>query len=151
LLREASFIHSLEMFLSFHYILFCFFCSTCLKIFKQFLSVYILVQPNVVRAISDQLKKENIDSTVARMKVMGNAQKLSPDKSEWKRCLWRHALRLENNIKGDLKDILWEDVDSTHVVYNRVQSWTVSGTVLNLRGLHKKAKNFLTIWASVCF
>jgi len=54
-------------------------------------------------------------------------------KAEAKELLRRHRRRWGDNIRMDLRDVGWEDVDWFHVVQDREQWWTVVKTVMKLR------------------
>jgi hypothetical protein len=54
-------------------------------------------------------------------------------KPEGKRLLGRPKRRREDNIRMDLRDILWEDVDRMHLDQERDQMRVVVNTVMNLR------------------
>jgi hypothetical protein len=54
-------------------------------------------------------------------------------KREGKRVLGRPSRRWEDNIKMDLKEIRWEDVDWIHPDQDRDQWRAVVNTVKNLR------------------
>jgi hypothetical protein len=42
-------------------------------------------------------------------------------KSEKKRLLGRHRCRWEDNIRMNLKDVVWEDMDKFYVIQDGVQ------------------------------
>jgi hypothetical protein len=54
-------------------------------------------------------------------------------KSEGKRLLGRPRRRWKNNIRMDLKEIGWEDVDWIHLTEVRDHWRAVVNTVMNLR------------------
>jgi hypothetical protein len=56
---------------------------------------------------------------------------------ETPRCKW------EDNIRMDLREIGWEDVDWIHVAQDRDQWRALGKTVMNLR-VPQKVGNFLT-------
>jgi hypothetical protein len=62
-----------------------------------------------------------------------NAQNISVGKAEWKRPLGRHGRRQEYNIKMDLKETGWEDVDWMHLAQNRDQWRALMNALMNLR------------------
>jgi hypothetical protein len=71
-------------------------------------------------------------------------------KSEGKRPLRRPRRRWENNIRMDLKKIVWEGVDSMHLAQNRDQWQALVNTVMNFR-VPQKAENFLTRSVTISF
>jgi hypothetical protein len=54
-------------------------------------------------------------------------------KPEGKRPLGRPRGRWEDNIRMDLREILWEGVDWIHLVQDRDQWRALVNTVMNLR------------------
>jgi hypothetical protein len=50
-----------------------------------------------------------------------------------KEPLGRPRRRWEDNIKMDLREVGWEDVDWMHVAQDRDQWWALVNTVMNLR------------------
>jgi hypothetical protein len=58
-----------------------------------------------------------------------------------KRPLGRHEHKWECNIKIDLKEIVWVDVDWIHLTQVRVQWWAVVNMLMNLQLL--KDQEFL--------
>jgi len=71
-------------------------------------------------------------------------------KSEGKRPLRRPRRRWENNIRMDLKKIVWEGVDWMHLAQNRDQWQALVNTVMNFR-VPQKAENFLTRSVTISF
>jgi hypothetical protein len=63
-------------------------------------------------------------------------------KSEGNRSLGRHRTRWKSNIRGDLREVGWEDVDWMYVVWDRDQRWDLLNTVIKCR-VPKEAENFL--------
>jgi hypothetical protein len=59
------------------------------------------------------------------------------------RSLERPKRRWEDNIRMDLREIRWGDMDSMHVAQNRDQRRAVVNTVMSFR-VPLKAENFLT-------
>jgi hypothetical protein len=53
-------------------------------------------------------------------------------KPEGKKVLGRSWYRWENNIKIDLKEIVWIDMDWIYLAENSNKWWTVGNTVMNL-------------------
>jgi hypothetical protein len=54
-------------------------------------------------------------------------------KSEGKRAPGRLRRRWEDNIKMNLREIVWEGVNWMHPAQDRNQWWAVVNTVMNLR------------------
>jgi hypothetical protein len=67
----------------------------------------------------------------ACMGVMRNAYKILVRKPHGKRPFERHRHRWEDNIRMDLKEIVWENVDWIHLSQDRVQCHLVN-TLMNL-------------------
>jgi hypothetical protein len=80
---------------------------------------------------------------VMGMGKIKNAYKILVGKSEEKRPLGRPRRRWEKNIKVDLREIGWEDVDWIHMAQDRDRWRAVVNTVMNL-WVPLKARNFLT-------
>jgi hypothetical protein len=70
---------------------------------------------------------------VKEMGGMRNEYKILVGKPEGKRSLVRTRRRWEDNIKMDLREILWESVDWMYLAQDRDQWWAVVNTVMNLR------------------
>jgi hypothetical protein len=70
---------------------------------------------------------------VARMEEMRNAYRILVGKPEGKRLLGRPWRRWKYNIRKDLREIGWEDVDWMHVAQDRNQWQVLMNTVMNLR------------------
>jgi hypothetical protein len=60
------------------------------------------------------------------------------NESEGKRPLGRPKSRWKDNIQMDLKDIIWEDVDWSHLAQNRVHWQAVVSTVMNVLSIVKR-------------
>jgi hypothetical protein len=73
---------------------------------------------------------------------MRNSYKIFVEEPEGKRPFGRPRRRWVDNIKMDIKEMGWEDVDWIHVIQDRAQWWTVVNTGMNLR-VPKKAGEFL--------
>jgi hypothetical protein len=58
---------------------------------------------------------------VARMGEMRNVYKISVGKPRGRRPLGRPKRRWEDNIKTDLREVGWEDVDWIHLAQDREQ------------------------------
>jgi hypothetical protein len=69
---------------------------------------------------------------VARLWEKRNAYRIFVGKSEGKRPLGRPRHRWEDNIKMDLREILWGDVDWTDLAQDRDQWRALVNTVMNL-------------------
>jgi hypothetical protein len=65
-------------------------------------------------------------------------------KPEEKRSHGRPRHRWEDNIRMDLRETGWEDMDRMYLTQDRDRWWAVLNTVLNLR-VTLMAGNFLTL------
>jgi hypothetical protein len=74
---------------------------------------------------------------------MRNAYKILVGKPEGKMPLGRRRLRWEDNIRIDLRDIMWEAVDWMDLVQDGDQWRALVSMVMNLE-VSQNAKNFLT-------
>jgi hypothetical protein len=70
---------------------------------------------------------------VARMGEKRNAFRILVGKPERKRPLGRPRRRWVDNIKMDLREIGWDDVDWIHLAQDRDQWRALVNTVLSLR------------------
>jgi hypothetical protein len=52
---------------------------------------------------------------------------------ERKRPLGRHRCIWEDNIRIDVRELLWEFVDWVHLAQDRYQWWALVNAVMNLR------------------
>jgi len=68
---------------------------------------------------------------VERMGEKRNAYKIFVGKPEGKRSRGRSWRRWEDNIRIDLREIEWEDVDWMHLSQDRDQRQAVVNTVMN--------------------
>jgi len=68
---------------------------------------------------------------VARMGDMINAYRIMVRRLKGKRPLRRHGHRWEHNIKMDLRDIGWEDVEWIHLAQVSDQWPILVNTVMN--------------------
>jgi hypothetical protein len=68
---------------------------------------------------------------------MRNAYSTFVGKSEGKRPLGRAGRRWEDNMRLDLREVRWEDVDWMHLTQDRNQWRAVVNTIMNLR-FHKR-------------
>jgi hypothetical protein len=64
---------------------------------------------------------------------MRNAYSISVGKPEVKRPLERPTCRWEDNIRTDVREIWWEDMDWIHLVQDRNQWRALVNTIMNLR------------------
>jgi hypothetical protein len=65
------------------------------------------------------------------------------EKPDGTRLLRRLTHKWEDNIKTDLREIMWEVVDWMHMTQDRVEWWAVVNTVMNLR-VPQKAENIFS-------
>jgi hypothetical protein len=72
-----------------------------------------------------------------------NAYNILVGQSEGRLTPRRPRRRRKNNIKIDLREVGWEDVDWIHLAQDRDQWRAVVNTVMNLR-VPQKAGNLLT-------
>jgi hypothetical protein len=70
---------------------------------------------------------------VARIENMRNACKFSVGQPEGKRPLGKPICRWEDNIRMDLTEVVWQDVDWMHLVRDSDHWRAVVNTVINLR------------------
>jgi hypothetical protein len=70
---------------------------------------------------------------VARMGEVRCAYNILVGRPEWRRPLGRPRRRWEDNIKMDLREIGFGDVDWIHLAQNRHRWQAVVNTVMNLR------------------
>jgi hypothetical protein len=78
-----------------------------------------------------------MDLHVAGMEERGNVYKIVVGKSKGKMPLGSHGHRWKDNIRIDLGEIGWEDVDCIYLAQDGDQWWTLVNTVMNL-GFHKR-------------
>jgi hypothetical protein len=64
---------------------------------------------------------------------MRNAYRILVREPAGKRSLGKLRLILENNIRIDHRDIVWEYVDWKHLAQERDKWWALVNTVMNLR------------------
>jgi hypothetical protein len=67
------------------------------------------------------------------MKEKRNAYRIFVGKPEGKRPVGRPRRRWVDNIKMDLREIEWDDVDWIYLAHNRSQWRALLNTVMNLR------------------
>jgi hypothetical protein len=70
---------------------------------------------------------------VARMGEVRGAYNILVGRPEGKRPLGRHRCRWEDNIKIDLRETRFGDVDWIHLAQDRVRWRALVNTVMNLR------------------
>jgi hypothetical protein len=75
------------------------------------------------------------------MGQMRKAYKILVGKSEEKKPCGRSRCRWEDNIRMDLREVGWEDVDWIHLAEDRYQWWAPVKTVMNL-WVPQKVGNF---------
>jgi hypothetical protein len=63
---------------------------------------------------------------------MRNAYNILVGKPKGKRPLRRNRHRWEDNIRLDLREIVWEDVKWMHLAQDRDQWWDLVNTVMNI-------------------
>jgi hypothetical protein len=85
---------------------------------------------------------------VARIEEKINASRLSVQKPERKRWLWRPKNRWEDNIKMDLKYIGLDGVYGTHIAQDRDKRRAVAETIMIIRVWWIEV-NLLTPWGTV--
>jgi hypothetical protein len=83
------------------------------------------------------------------MEEMRNIDNILTGNPERNTPLGRHRHRWEDNIRMDLRQKGWEDVDWIHLVHDMEQWWALLNTVMEFR-IPLKAGN-LTIWVSIIF
>jgi len=87
--------------------------------------------PNKIRVIkSRKLRWAGREAAVGRMR---NVYKILVWKQEGKRPLGRPRCRWEDNIRMDLREVLWEGVDWVHLTQDMDHWGAVVNTVMNLR------------------
>jgi hypothetical protein len=64
---------------------------------------------------------------------MRNACSIFVGKPEGKRLLWRLRCRQEDNIRMDVREIGWEDVDWIHLTQDSDQCWVLVNIVMKLK------------------
>jgi hypothetical protein len=72
-----------------------------------------------------------------------NAYRILEGKTEGKRRLGRPRRRCVNNIKIDLRDIVWDDMDWIDLAQDRDQWKVLVNTIMNLR-VSQSAGKFLS-------
>jgi hypothetical protein len=69
-----------------------------------------------------KLRRTALAGHVARIEEKNNAHRLFVEKPEGKRPLRRHKCRCQNNIKMDLGEIGWGDMNWNHLARN-MEKW----------------------------
>jgi hypothetical protein len=87
--------------------------------------------PNIIRMIKS--RRMRWAGHVARMGERRNAYRILVGKPERRRPLGRPRCRWVDNIKMDLRDIGWDDVDWVDLAQDRDQWRALVNTVMNLR------------------
>jgi hypothetical protein len=87
--------------------------------------------PSIIRVIKSRWMRWA--GHVARMGEKRNAYNIFLGKPEGKRPLGRPRRRWVDNIKMDLREIGWDDVDWIHMAQDRDQWRALVSTVLKLR------------------
>jgi hypothetical protein len=72
---------------------------------------------------------------------MRNAYKVLEQRTEGERQLGRPGRRLDDNIKMDFKEMVWESVDWIHLALVRDQWRAVVNKVMN-HGFHKRGRMY---------
>jgi hypothetical protein len=67
------------------------------------------------------------------MEAKRNAYRILVGEPEGKRPLGRPRCRWADNIKMDLREIGWDDIDLIDLAQDRDQWWALVNTVMNLR------------------
>jgi hypothetical protein len=86
--------------------------------------------PNIIRVIKSRIMRWA--GHVARMGEMKNAYKILVGKSEVKIPLGRPRRRWKDNIRMNLREIVWEVVGWIHLSQDRDQWRAVVNTIMNL-------------------
>jgi hypothetical protein len=97
--------------------------------------------PSIVRVI--KARRMRWARHVARMGDVRGAYNILIGRPEGRRPLGRPRCRWEDNIKMDLREIVFGDVDWIHWAQDRDRWRSLVNTVMNLR-VPKNAGNFLT-------
>jgi hypothetical protein len=87
--------------------------------------------PNIIRVIKS--RRLRWARSIARMGKLRNAYNILVGKPEGKRPLGRLMCRWEDNIRTDLREIGWEDVNWMRLAPDRGQWRALLNTVMNLR------------------
>jgi hypothetical protein len=97
--------------------------------------------PGIVRVI--KARRMRWAGHVARMREVRGAYNILVGKPEGRRPLGRPRRRWEDNIRMDIREIGFGDVDWIHWAQDRDRWWALVNTVMNLR-VPQNAGNFLT-------
>jgi hypothetical protein len=87
--------------------------------------------PSIVRVI--KTRRMRWTGHVARMGEVRGAYNILVGKPEWRRTLGRARRRWEDNIKKDLREIGFGDVDFIHLAQDRDRWRALVNKVMNLR------------------
>jgi hypothetical protein len=87
--------------------------------------------PSIVRVI--KARRMRWVGHVARMGEVRGAYKILVGRPEGRRPLGRPRSRWEDNIKMDLREIGFGDVDWIHLAQDRDRWWALVNTVMNFR------------------
>jgi hypothetical protein len=79
------------------------------------------------------MEEDEIGGTCSSHGEVRNAYKILTGKPEGKRRLGRPRRRWEDNIKMDLREIVFGSVDWIHLAQNRDRRWALVNTVVNFR------------------
>jgi hypothetical protein len=82
--------------------------------------------------LGDQVKEDEMGRAYSALGEMRNVYKILVRKLEGKRPLRRPRHRWEDNIRMDLMEIGWENVDWMHLAQDRDQWQALVNTVGNL-------------------
>jgi hypothetical protein len=108
-------------------------------IIKELHNLY--ASPDSVRVIKSSRRRWA--GYVVLVEEVRNAYKLLVRKPNGKKPLGRPRRRWEDNIRMDLREIVWKFSDWMHLAQDRDQWQTLVYTVMNIR-IPSKAGNFLT-------
>jgi hypothetical protein len=87
--------------------------------------------PSIIRVI--KARRMRLAGHVVRMGEVRGAYNILVGRPEWRRPLGRPRSRWEDNIKMDLREIGFGDVDWIHLAQNRDRWQAVVNTIMNLR------------------
>jgi hypothetical protein len=96
--------------------------------------------PSIIRVI--KARRMRWAGHVACIGEVRDAYNISVGRPEWKRPLGRPRHRWEDNIKMDLREIGFGDVDWIHLAQDRNRWGALVNTVMNLQG-SIKCREFL--------
>jgi hypothetical protein len=87
--------------------------------------------PNVIRMIKS--RRMRWAGQVTRMGEKRNTYRILVGKSEGKRPLGRPRSKWVDNIKIDLREIVWDSMDWIELAQDRDQWWALVKTMMNIR------------------